>query len=89
MGCSDLSKSSVVLNGCVNVLQSQVVFSQEKYHGDTGPEHDTDEDDVVSKPQEVHAYTEIRDGADPLNSNISAIVWSLWTTDCHWNVSII
>jgi hypothetical protein len=49
MGCSDLSIASVALMGRENVLQSLVVSIQEKYHGDTGPDHDADKYGIMGK----------------------------------------
>jgi hypothetical protein len=89
MGCSDLSIAPGALMGRENVLQSLVVSIQEKYHGDTGPDHDADKYGIMGKPQEHNAYTEARCNTEPLTFNVSFIMCVLWTTDFHWNVDII
>ena len=40
MGCSGLSLASGVLIGSEDVLHSLAMSMEEKYHGDTGPDHD-------------------------------------------------
>jgi hypothetical protein len=89
VGCSGVSIGPVILIEGVNVLHSVVVSVQKNRHGSIGPDHDADEYCLMGKPQEAHAYTETRSGADPFVFKISVIVCFLWTIHFHWNVSIM
>ncbi|KAL6084044.1 hypothetical protein STEG23_027715 [Scotinomys teguina] len=81
--------ASVVLIGSENVLCSLVMSVEEKYNGDTGPDHDADECGIMGKTQDDDVYTETRCGADPLAVIVGVIACGLWTTDFDWNVDII
>ena len=66
MGCFGLSLASGVLIGSEDVLHS-LAMSKEKYHGDTGPDHDAHECGIIGKLQEDNAYTESRSGTEQLS----------------------
>lgn len=67
--------------GYVCSVFSGGAFFYVNHHGETGPDHDANEHDVMGKPEESYAYTEPRGGADPRAFRISVIVRFLWTTD--------
>ena len=48
MGCSGLSLASGVLIGSEDVLHSLAMSMEEKYHGDTGPDHDAHECGIMA-----------------------------------------
>ena len=49
MGCSGPSLASGVLIGSEDVLHSLMMSMEEKYHGDTGPDHDAHECGIMGK----------------------------------------
>jgi hypothetical protein len=61
---------------------------EEKYHGDTGPDHDAHECAIMENPQEENAYTESRSETEQLAFRVSVIVCNLWTCDLNCNVDI-
>ena len=78
MGCSGLSLASGILIGS----------EEEKYHGDTGPDHDAHECGIMGKLQEDNSYSESRSGTEKLAFRVSVIVCYLWTSDLNWNVDV-
>ena len=88
MGCSGLSLASGILIGSEDVLHSLAMSMEEKYHGDTGPDHDAHECGIVRKLQEDNAHTESGSGTEKLAFRVSVIVCYLWTSDLNWNVDV-
>ena len=88
MGCSGLSLASGILIGSEDVLHSLAMSMEEKYHGDTGPDHDAHECGIMGKLQEDNSYSESRSGTEKLAFRVSVIVCYLWTSDLNWNVNV-
>ena len=88
MGCFGLSLASGVLIGSEDVLHSLAMSMEEKYHGDTGPDHDAHECGIIHKLQEDNAHNESRSGTEQLSFPVSVIVCYLWTSDLNWNVDV-
>jgi hypothetical protein len=80
MGRSGLSLASVVLIGGKPVLHS-LVMSMKKYHGITGPDHDTDKCGITGKPQEENVYTKSRSRTKQFVFRISVIVCYLYSVN--------
>jgi hypothetical protein len=89
MGCFGLSLASVVLIESEYVLHSLAMSMEEKYHGDTGPDHDAHECGIMGKSQEDNTHIKSRSGTEQLAFGVIFTVCYLWTSDLNWNVDVI
>jgi hypothetical protein len=75
--------------GSKDMLHFMVMSMEEKYHGDTGPDHDAHECGIIGNPQEENDSTVSKSEAEQLASTVSVIVCYLWTSDLNWNVDVV